>query len=116
MSNEQQVVETKHEVRCERCGYVVDRPTMVGGMPYHQGPAHCDQLVQVAEIADFLQDRLIDADGEAPAEVVVLGYAAGKWHLDAVSADRTHVRVAQAVGESLAQFLLRISGGLLPLP
>ena len=116
MSNEQQVVEINHEVLCERCGYAVDRPTMVSGKPYHQGPAHCDQLAQVHEIADFLQDTLVDANGEAPASVVVLGYADGIWHLDAVSTEHGHVRVAQSKGESLAAFLLRISGGLLPLP
>jgi hypothetical protein len=99
-------------VECDRCGLPVSDPVVVDGKPLHQGPAHCDQMTEAAEMAAFLEATRDDHG----AVVLVLGYADGRWNLDAVSEEREHTRMAQEPGESLGEFLLRVRGGLLPLP
>lgn len=110
-----ELTESTEQVLCERCGYPVKNPVTVHGYTYHQGPQHCDQITQAHEVADFIADAMDDVLG-SPAMMGSLMFADGRWRFEAVSVDKQHVRLTQADGEPLGEFLLRISGGLLPLP
>jgi len=99
-------------VTCDRCGHEVADPIIVDGKPLHQGPAHCDQVSSAHDVAAYLEAVVDDHD----AVVCVVSFADGRWHFDGITADRQNTRLMQELGESLGAFLLRVQGGLLPLP
>lgn len=85
----------------------------------HRELVHCDQLIEVSDVAMFLEHVVEQHDARDVSVAYTRRSTEGGvdrfWKIDVITRTGSHRVFEQGMGESLPDFLLRVTGGLVEL-